>query len=169
MADFIDEIIEREGGETATNDPNDAGGRTQFGISEKANPAAWADGVVTREEAREIYSRIYILAKHFERIEDVTLMHQVVDHGVMSGPDAAARMLQQVIGVPPDGIIGDKTIEAIRTFPDGMLFGQKVPGIVLINLAFRDAREVYYATATKKNPNNLKFLLGWIKRAQEFK
>lgn len=167
--DQIDEIIKREGGDMETNDPADSGGRTKYGISERAHPEAWADGDVSYLEAREIYRRVYILAEKFDQIEDPTLMHQVVDFGVPSGPDRAARMLQQLVGVEVDGEIGPQTLEAIKNYPGGKLFGVEVPGSVLLNLAFRDAREIYYATLAKRRPKDLKFLLGWLKRAQEFK
>jgi lysozyme family protein len=169
MSDQIDEIIRKEGGATETNDPLDSGGRTKYGISERAHPEAWADGDVSYTEARDIYEKVYILAEKFNLILDETLRHQVVDHGVPSGPDTAARMLQQVLGVKVDGQIGPETIKAIRNYPDGKLFGVDVPGNVILNLAFRDARMLHYATIAKRRPKDLKYLLGWIKRAQEFR
>lgn len=167
--DEIDDIIEREGGEKVTDDPSDSGGRTQYGISEKAHPEAWADGKVTRDEARSIYENVYILAEHFDKIPNEPLKHQVIDFGVPSGPDIATRLLQQVVGTTIDGEMGQKTLYAIQNYPDGLLFGVKVPGIVLLNLAFRDARIMRYATLAKARPKDLKYLLGWIKRAQEFR
>lgn len=169
MSDVIDEIIRREGGDTETNDPSDSGGRTKFGISQKAHPEAWADGDVSYPEARQIYEKVYILAEKFNLLQNEFLKHQVIDHGVPSGPDTAARMLQQVVGVKADGQIGPKTLEAIQNYPSGKLFGVEVPGIVLLNLAFRDARMMHYATIAKKRPKDLKFLLGWLRRAMEFK
>jgi lysozyme family protein len=167
--DQIDEIIRREGGEKETNDPADSGGRTKFGISERAHPEAWADGTVDYEEACRIYEKVYILAEKFHLLEDVFLKHQVVDFGVPSGPDTAARLLQQVLGVKIDGVVGPKTLEAIKTYPEGKLFGVTVPGSVLLNLAFRDARVMHYATLAKRRPKDLRFLLGWLRRAFEFK
>ena len=68
MADNIDRIIDNviaaEGGSTATNDPADGGGRTQYGISERANPEAWADGKVTAEEARARLAEIKTNPNH---------------------------------------------------------------------------------------------------------
>jgi lysozyme family protein len=168
MADQIDEIIRREGGATETNDPADSGGRTKYGISERAHPEAWADGDVSYSEAREIYQKIYILAEKFDKLP-LNLRHQVVDHGVTSGPDAAARMLQQVLGVTVDGEIGQKTLESIENYPSGMLFGVDIPGHVMLNLAFRDARIIQYATIAKRRPKDLRFILGWLKRVMEFK
>jgi lysozyme family protein len=168
-AQIIDDIIRREGGATETNDPSDSGGRTKYGISEKAHPDLWADGDVTHEEASTTYRKVYILAEKFHLIKDETLKHQVVDFGVPSGPDRAARMLQQVVGVPIDGEIGPQTLKAIENYPAGKLFGTEVPGRVLLNLAFRNARVMYYATLAKRRPKDLKYLLGWINRANEFR
>jgi lysozyme family protein len=167
--DIIDEIIEAEGGDKETNDPADSGGRTKYGISERAHPEAWADGTVTYPEARGIYEQVYILAERFNLIKDQTLFHQVVDFGVISGANTAARLLQQVVGVTVDGIIGEKTLQAIESYPAGKLFGVEVPGSVLLNLAFRDARVTHYATIAKRRPKDLKFILGWLRRAFEFK
>lgn len=167
--DIIDDVIRREGGDKETNDPVDKGGRTKYGISERAHPEAWADGDVTYDEARGIYRAIYILAERFNLIKDQRLFHQVVDFGVLHGADSAARLLQQIVGVKVDGAIGPKTLEAIENYPSGKLFGTEVPGSVLLNLAFRDARVMRDATIAKKNPSQLRFLLGWLKRALEFK
>ena len=165
--DFVDEIIRREGGEAETNDPSDSGGRTKFGISERAHPEAWADGDVSRNEARAIYLRDYVLP--FEGIEDVTLLHQLVDLGVTAGPKTSVKTLQQIIGASVDGQLGPETLAKVHAFPGGTLFGTPVPGSVLLNLAFRDARTLFYAALAKRRPKDLKFLLGWIKRTQEFK
>jgi len=167
--DIIDEIILAEGGEKETNDPSDSGGRTKFGISEKAHPEAWADGDVTRPEARAIYEKVYITAERFNLIKDPFLFHQAVDWGVTSGPDTVARILQQLVGVKVDGAIGPKTIQALEAYPAGTFFGVKVPGSVLLNLAFRDARTLFYAGVAKARPKDLKYILGWLNRTQEFK
>lgn len=167
MGDIVDDVIRREGGATETNDPSDSGGRTKYGISERAHPEAWADGDVTLPEAREIYWGQYVAP--FKGITDVNLLHQLVDWGVPSGPHTAANNLQQILGVVVDGVIGPKTLKAIEDYPGGTLFGVAVPGSVLLNLAVRDARIVFSAALAKRRPKDMKYLLGWIKRTQEFK
>ena len=169
MGDFIDHIIEEEGGSQETNDPADAGGRTKYGISEASNPDAWKDGDITYTEARQIYQQKYIDIDGISTIPDITLMHQVADFGVTAGPDTAVKTLQQLVGVSCDGKIGAATLDAIQKYPTGHLFGSPVSGLTLLNLAFRDARALYYVVITKRRPTNLKFLLGWLKRAFEFK
>lgn len=167
MGDIVDDIIRREGGATVTNDPSDSGGRTQYGISEHSHPEAWADGKVTPEEAREIYWSQYV--KPFRGISDQNLLHQLVDWGVPSGPETVAKLFQQIVGVEADGEIGPITLKAIEDYPGGTLFGEPVSGKVLLNLAVRDARTLFSAGIAKRRPKDLKYLLGWIKRTQEFK
>lgn len=162
---IIDEVIRAEG--PRTSDPVDSGGDTEFGISKNAHPEAWADGHVTRDEARAIYLREYVLP--FEGIADELLLHQLVDAAVMSSATTVIGILQQLVGVATDGVIGPKTLAAVTNYPAGELFGVKVPGFVLLNLAFRNARVVLYAGIAKRRPKDLKFLLGWIHRALEFK
>jgi lysozyme family protein len=149
-----------------TNDPLDAGGRTQYGIAERSNPEAWADGEVTLDEARVIYTERYI--KPFMGINDAALLHQVVDFGVTSGPATAIRILQQLTNQTVDGTLGPKTLVALANYPAGTLFGSPISSSTRLNLAFRDARLLFYAGITKRTPSNLRFLLGWLKRALEF-
>lgn len=170
-AELIQEILLRETDpkhpDAITNDPDDSGGRTQYGISEKANPEVWKDGVVTPEERQEVYFQKYIAP--FKAISDGPLLHQLVDFGVTSGTETSIRTLQQLVGVAADGIIGPRTLSAVENYPSGVLFGTPVPGAVLLNLAFRDARTMFYAAVAKRRPKDLKFLLGWLRRVQEFK
>lgn len=170
MTDIIDRILEAEdktGTGVVTNDPRDSGGKTQWGLTQKDNPKEWADGVVTRQEAYDAFYTRY--AAPFRGIEDTNLFHQLVDFGVNAGPDAAAKVFQQVLGVPADGHIGPQTLKSVLDYPKGTLFGVPVPGFVLLNLALRDARILFYVGITKRWPKNLAFLLGWLKRAMEFR
>lgn len=165
MRDTISKIIENEGGSTATNDPNDAGGRTQYGISERAHPAVWSDGKVTLDEATDIYIEQYVEKPHFDRIPDSYLAFQVADCGVMSGPATAVKILQGVLKINADGQLGPATLAAIQSFPPQEIFGSLLPGPLALNLAFQQARVLHYARLTQRIPRNLKFIVGWIRRA----
>jgi lysozyme family protein len=167
MGDFIDDIIKREGGDKETNDPLDPGGRTKYGISERANPDLWVNGPPTYAQARQRYIERYVLP--FNGIRDHSLLEQLVDWGVTSGPLTVARVLQQVVGAKVDGKIGPKTIEKVENFPGGQLWGYTVPGPLLLNLAINEARAIHYASVTKARPTNLKFILGWLKRTFSLK
>lgn len=168
--EIVDEILLREdrtGTGVVTNDPDDSGGKTQWGLTEKDNPKEWADGVVTKDEARAAFKQRYLAP--FEGVKDSLLLHQLVDFAVNAGTTAAVKVLQQVVGVAADGQLGPKTLAAIDAYPRGRVFGVEVPSFVMLNLAFRDARTLFYIGITKRFPKNLKFLLGWVRRAQEFR
>lgn len=154
---IVDAIIAAEGGTTETNDPNDSGGRTKYGIAEKSNPEAWADGTVTLDEARDIYFKKYVVQPGFDKITDPKLQHQLVDFGVNSGPFIAIQKLQTVLGVPVDGKLGPHTYAAVAS-SDPRAICNKLAG----------ERIKLFVKICKKAPSQLKFLEGWVNRACEF-
>lgn len=162
MADTTDKIVEdvlhredRTGTGVVTVD---AGGRTQYGISEKANPEAWEDGKVTEEEAREIYERKYVLAPKFHLIPDEALRAQLVDFGVNSGPMIAIMKLQKIVGADVDGIIGPDTL--------GRLAQSDVCRVR--QLLVGERLRLIGRVVTKDPRTQLSKLNGWINRALEF-
>ena len=154
---IITDVIKREG--EATNDPTDKGGRTQFGISERNNPEAWLDGKVTEKEAREIYEKKYVVFPGFDRIDDVKLREQLVDFGVLSGPQKAIMELQQILQVDVDGVIGPQTLDALE---------KDFFRIRIISNSLAVARIKMFVRIVKRDPSQLKYLAGWVNRASEF-
>jgi lysozyme family protein len=152
---IINDILKREG--PATNDPNDHGGPTAFGISKKANPEAWADGKVTEAEAREIYARKYVDWPGFNQIHNPYLKAQLVDFGVNSGPQLAIMKLQEVLGVDVDGIIGPQTLSALDRADDRHT-----------NNGLVAARIKMMGRIVKRDVSQLTYLNGWLNRALEF-
>jgi len=157
VQDVIDDVIVREGGAKTSNDPADKGSRTQYGISERANPKAWEDGKVTEAEAREIYERKYIRYPGFDKITDKRLQSQLIDFGVNSGSFLAIQELQKILHVNADGILGPKTLEALSAA------NPKV-----VNNALVVSRLKMIGRLLVRNPNQHKFALGWISRCCEF-
>jgi lysozyme family protein len=155
MADIIDDLLKREGG--LVDNPADKGGRTAYGISEKANPQAWADGKVTSEEAKALYTKKYIQGPGFDKLPDDKLRTQLIDFGVNSGPGIAIIRLQEIIGVETDGVLGPHTVAALSKFNSDA-----------VNNALVIARIRMICRIVKKNPSQLAFLLGWIDRALSF-
>lgn len=109
---IITEIIQREGG--FTNHPNDRGGRTIYGISERAHPEVWVNGPPSEAQARMIYHYIYVQVPKFDQIRDPSLQAQLVDYGVHSGPTLATMKLQHILGVEEDGVLGPITLGAVE-------------------------------------------------------
>lgn len=156
VADIITQIEVREG--AATNDSLDKGGRTQFGISETANPEAWSDGKVTEEEARAIYTQKYVKHPKFDQLPPL-LQPLCVDWGVVSGPQLVIMTLQKLLHVVPDGILGTQTFTALKVIPEGVL---RLNNLLVAERIRQVGRII------SKDPSQSKYVNGWLNRALEF-
>lgn len=137
--------IRWEGGDTLTNDPDDPGGRTIYGISEAAHPEAWQDGPPEYSEAREIYYSAYWLPCRCEDLPPA-LAFVLFDTAVNIGAGRARKLLQEAVGSKIDGIIGPNTLEAIRN-----------TGNPSLNLSGKRAE--YYASLDMPQ-----YYYGWMRR-----
>jgi lysozyme family protein len=157
--DVIDGVLAQEGeGAPPYSDPVDVGGRTRWGISERAHPDAWKTGPPTQEMARQIYARQYVAP--FDGLRDVNIDERVrvalIDDAVLSGVKTSIRNLQRVLGVTVDGWLGPETISgAIRVEPQWLL------------IRLVQGRAVRIARIVQQNPTQLKYLVGWLSRALE--
>ncbi len=152
---IIDAILAREG--PPTNDPLDKGGSTAYGISQRANPEAWKNGPPTEAQARAIYEARYFKGPGFDKVEDGRLQAQLTDFGVNSGPAVAVRKLQEILGVPGDGILGPDTLNVVNH--------EDARGL---NNKLAVARVLMLARIVANNPLQVKFLVGWLARAAEW-
>lgn len=105
----------------------------------------------------------------FQGILDPVLLHQLVDWSRDAGPGTVIKILQQLVGVEVDGVLGPQTLDKVNVRNTTTIFGHEVPGSVALNLVVRDARVMHYAATAKRRPQDLKFLLGWLHRTLEFK
>lgn len=113
---IIDGILDREKqGVPPYDDLRDPGGRTSWGISEKAHPELWKPGPPTREQARVCYFAQYVTPFDFiiHACSDDRLRVQCIDFGVNSGVGTAVKALQRVLGVPDDGDAGPATVSVL--------------------------------------------------------
>lgn len=163
LDDVITGIIEREGG--FVDDPADKGGATNMGITaatlgasrQLGRPATREEVRALREsEARAIYLQQYVVRPGFDDLPE-WILPLVVDDAVLSGVRTAVKTLQQAVGVPDDGVLGEKTRAALAT---------KDPAAV--RLAFVKARALRFARIVETNPTQAKFLRGWLTRALSF-
>lgn len=162
MKDIIGEIIDREGG--FVNDPADTGGATKYGIT-IATLANWRGHPVTVEdvqnltvdEARSIYSKMYILDHKIDKIPTSMLQSNIIDYGVMSGPKTAIMNVQAILGLKTDGVLGPVTLKAILS-----------TDLRKLNNELVKRRILNYARIVQNQPKKLKFLYGWLKRVTEF-
>jgi lysozyme family protein len=159
-AQIIDEILEREGWNGPDYlDKADAGGRTTWGISERAHPEAWIDGPPTIGRCRQIYEEEYVKPFDWMReLEYDQLRVQMIDIAVNSGHPWAIRLLQRVIGVHDDGKAGPVTKAALRAAGAPRMICN---ALVAFRLKFVD--DITDAKASQK-----RFEEGWENRALSF-
>ncbi len=153
--DILEGILRREGeGVPPYDDPVDRGGRTSWGISERAHPEAWDPGPPNREQARAIYTQVYVAP--FDGLVGLPdrVRTALIDDGVLSGVETAIRSLQRVLGVREDGILGPQTIGALSAWEDDRL---------LLRLVQRRAHRL--ARIVEREPDQARFVVGWIDRA----
>lgn len=158
---ILRDVLVREGGEAYTDNPDDRGGPTKYGITQ-ATLSAWrktpqsADDVkaLTEGEALDIYRAEY--AKPFLVLPD-PLVPIMVDMAVNHGPVRAIKLLQRAVGVAEDGVLGTETRDMVQK-----LSARRVCAAVVAE------RQIFYARIVVLEPNQLKFLVGWTNRNAEF-
>ena len=104
----FDRTIGHEGG--YSEDPHDRGGKTKYGISQRAYPNEDI-AALTLERAKTLYQRDYWRKIRGDELPEevaLPLFDAAVNHGVKT----AIRMMQRAVGVRDDGVIGPRTLEA---------------------------------------------------------
>ena len=180
VASMTNEILKSEGG--LVDDPNDAGGITNYGISirfAQDHPDYFDinhDGAVTPDDIRNItvqqaanaYIKYFYMPAHFNLVPNVAnivmqLYDMAVNMGVRlrDGETQAVKIMQRAIGAVDDGVLGPKTLEALNAalLKDGAL---------KVNDAIVGKRIDFYRSLAANNPNDRKFLVGWVNRATKY-
>lgn len=183
---LIDALLEREGG--YVNNPADKGGPTNFGITEavaRAQGYAGAMQSLPREEAAEIYARLYWLRPRFDEVakRSERVAAELFDTGVNMGPAVAVTFLQRALtalnrngrdypDLVPDGRIGGATLAALDRFLE--LRGSSPPvgrgggdqpgtgGETVLLRAVEALQGERYIRLAELRPANEAFLYGWL-------
>jgi len=150
-----------EGGYSA--DPDDPGGVTKFGISQRAFPEV--DIVnLTLQDAKDIYRDTYWEKSRFNEIPYDELAVKVFDAGINMGTNAAGKLLQRAVNdltpeqedkVTVDGKVGSKTLAATVKHDRKELAD-----------AFVRRMKKRYGDIVNTRSSSAKFLRGWIRRAE---
>ncbi len=150
-------------GTAFTEDPDDPGGATKFGISLSAHPDLGLDGIknLTKDEAKAIYHRDYWLAGGFGALP-YPISAKTFDLAVNTGIKEGTLILQRSLNAEGyalslDGILGRETAQAAT------LEQAQYPEVFKRSLIF-EAQKHYLALA-KSSPKLEKFRVGWLIRA----
>ena len=146
--DAIDFVLKHEGG--VSNDLDDAGGLTKWGICSRDYPQVFEDGF-SLNDAKAIYRSKYWC---YDSVRDQSVATKVFDMAVNMGPANAHRCLQKALNAKGDGVFGIITLG---------LTNQADPAKLLYELTVRAV--IYYVTLAVAKPSQAKFLEGWIRRA----
>lgn len=170
---IISDLIEREGG--YSNNPDDAGGPTCWGITEavaRRNGYAGEMRDLPQSVAEAIYRRQYVTGPRFHEVAtlDVFIGEELIDTGVNMGVAVAGKFLQRALNafnrrqrdypdVVADGVIGEKTLAAMETYlrlrgPDGRT--------VLLR-ALNCLQGARYIELSEAREANEEFVFGWLR------
>lgn len=152
-------------GDRFTNDPDDRGGATRFGIIQREYDSyrrrrglpARSVEFITRDEVREIYQHEYWQAVQGNRLP-TPLDIVMFDTGVLMGVGRAIRFLQQSLGVTVNGIIGSETLNALSGADSSAIADE-----------FLSRREAFLHRIVERNPSQEKFLRGWLNRLNDLR
>jgi lysozyme family protein len=107
----VEEIIRHEGG--LVNHPSDPGGLTKYGISQRAYPNLDIMNL-SMDDAKEIYRKDYWEKCRLDEVQG-SLRLIIMDGAVNHGINRAIRLLQEVVNLTTDGIMGPMTIKRINS------------------------------------------------------
>lgn len=146
------------------NHPADRGGPTKYGITQ-ATLADWrgqrvsADDVklLTWQEASRIYRKHYWDAVRADELP-VGLDYLVFDMAINHGPKRAVMILQDALGVVPDGIFGPATLRAVHAIREDNA------AVIREIEETAEKRELFYAGIIARNPSQAVFRDGWANR-----
>lgn len=122
-----DRLIGNEGG--YSNNPDDPGGETNWGITLPVLHRAIGAGLVpndttvknlSREQAKAIYHQFFWESAHAGELPG-GVAFQLFDWVVNSGIETAVRGLQRALGVVDDGVVGAVTLGAAKAMSESDL------------------------------------------------
>jgi lysozyme family protein len=152
MAEFepaIEVVLKNEGG--LVDAPNDPGGLTNFGLSQRSYPNVDIRNL-TVAEATAIYLKDFW---KFGGINNQDVATKLFDSYV-NMEHAAIKIAQGIAVVTEDGVYGPGTEAAINNIsPTAFL------------MQYRTALEQHYLDIVAKNPSEAEFLNGWLRRAKQ--
>lgn len=170
MAKFeieIPRVLAHEGG--YVNHPSDPGGKTNRGITDRLDGKI--DGLVdlngdgagdveikklTEDQAKQVYKTRFWDRMQGDKIESQAIAGILFDGYVNMGANAI-KILQRILSVKDDGVIGPKTLEAINGANEIQLYTD-----------YKAARIEFYNDLAERKPALKVFLKGWNNRINSF-
>lgn len=174
MADFeraLAVVLDLEGG--YADDPADAGGRTNLGITEALARARGYQGDMkdmTRDEARAIYRAEFWDGQRLGEVQSQAVAEEVFECSVLCGKGTAAKIAQMSANdlnrggidwpdVAEDGHVGSATVGALNA-------AARVRERTLLK-AMNCLQYAALHDSERRRPANERFMVGWVDRRIE--
>ncbi|MGY0155821.1 glycoside hydrolase family 108 protein [Edwardsiella tarda] len=170
---IFDALLGREGG--YVDHPHDKGGPTKWGITEKVARAHGYTGDMrnlTRAQALKIYESDYWSGPRFDQVAELSarVAAELCDTGVNMGPSVPSKWLQRWLtafndgerlypDISADGVIGPRTLSALRTYLDSR--GEEGEQVLL--RALNCSQGDRYLDLAEQRVQNESFLYGWVR------
>lgn len=165
MADYqkLVPIIKKwEGG--FVNDPSDSGGATNKGVTLSTFRSFYGSNKTVEDLKKlsdtqwlHIFLNGYWNKCQASNINNQSIANIFVDWAWGSGPVTAIKQVQKIVGTDVDGIVGQKTLDAINKKDPKTLFN-----------AIKKSRIEFVENLVKQRPKDAKFLQGWKNRINSF-
>ncbi|MFF6009247.1 putative peptidoglycan-binding domain-containing protein [Rahnella sp. R3(2024)] len=170
---IIDAVLENEG--AYINHPDDPGGATHWGITEKTARDYGYTGdmkAFTREQAYIILEKNYWYQPGFDKIHALSpaLALELCDTGTNMGPSVGIKWLQRWLNaynqqgqvypdITVDGKIGPATLNALAGFL--RLRGQEGDAVLVTSLNCSQGQR--YLDLAESKASNESFIYGWMR------
>lgn len=170
---IIAAVIQAEG--AYSNNPNDRGGETMYGITvavARANGYAGPMRNMPLSVAQRIYRNRYVVEPRFDRVLAISpaVGEEVIDTGVNMGPHRAAEFLQRWLNgfnragsgyqdLFVDGRVGEVTLDALSRF----LAHRGPTGEQVLVRSLNCTQGNRYLELTENNRTQREFLYGWMR------
>lgn len=167
----FDRVVGLEG--QYSNDPNDSGGETMYGITSKVARANGYTGSMVGmplATARRIYKSQYWDLLKLDEIDLISpaVAHELFDTGVNCGVIVAGTFLQRSLNVlnrqqadfqdlKVDGLLGPMSVHAFQSFMSKRNDGEKV-----LLRALNGWQVCHYMTLAERREKDETFVYGWI-------
>ena len=159
-----------------TDDVNDPGGKTKYGITENVAREYGYTGEMkdlTLQQANEIYTTLYVKDPGFDKFIEINpaIAHKLIDAGVNVGTTRVSLWLQYSLNsfsrngrdypqIRADGVIGPATINAYKALEAKR---GKVLACSLVLKSLDSYQSSYYISLDKYN----NYLVGWMDKRIE--
>ncbi len=174
---IIDKVLAEETGKY-TNDSNDPGGPTRWGVTQeelgayRGHPVSASDvAMLTQSEAWSVLYVKFVRAPRFDQVAKISIpiAAKLIDAGVNIGPPTVTRFLQRALNafnlqgkkypdIALDCTVGPGTLSALSAF----LAWRGAEGEKVLLEAINCQQGEHYLELAEKRPQDEEFVYGWI-------